>query len=99
MPAAARAWGVSRRWVVVAGCVTSDLASPRLFEMSTTRRASSRVNAAALARSAGTHLPLGQVVLRVARQVRVTHRAHGCVLLEPARDTQRTGALVAHAQP
>lgn len=35
IPAACRALGVSRRWVVVAGCVTSDLASPRLFEIST----------------------------------------------------------------
>ena len=42
--------GVSRRCVVVAGWVTSDFASPRLFEMSTSRSASSSANAAVFGR-------------------------------------------------
>ena len=52
--AAARACGVSRWWVVVAGCVTSDLESPRLFEMSTSRMPSRTAKAASRALRPGT---------------------------------------------
>ena len=73
MPTAARASGASRRWVVVAGCV-SDFASPRLFEMSTSLSAFMSANASSLPPvdleghhgPPAVHLPQGQLVLRVA---------------------------------
>ena len=89
-PIAARPSGPIARCVVVAGCVISDLASPRLLEMSIDPQLVQDLEGALLAcpravelerdhGAAARHLPLGQVVLRMRRQERVLHPAHrGC---------------------
>ena len=51
IPPACRTSGGRRRWVVVAGWVTSDFASPRLLEISASRSERSTSKAAAFARS------------------------------------------------
>ncbi len=46
IPKAARCASLSRWWVVVAGCVTIDFASPRLLEIVTIRSAFKKAKAA-----------------------------------------------------
>ena len=81
MPSSARASGLRRECVVVAGWVTRLFESPRLFEMSTSRSASMKAEAALLVAgdiesdqaAALRHLPPRQFVLGMARQAGIEH--------------------------
>ena len=90
----ARCASLNRSWVVVAGCVISDLASPRLFEIAIRRSRLSTAKARAWpppVRNASRcrrrcHLAARERVLRVALEPRIEHPLDAGMRLEKARD-------------